>query len=77
VESLNSHVTVEIGLDEILSMSGGNSPLQCSHVVEVSPFYVIFDLNGVLITTHFNKGFYIVIFCPRLKEFLEKCFAQF
>jgi hypothetical protein len=73
VESPNSHAAIEIGLDEILSTSCGNSPLHCSHVVEVSPFYVIFDLNGILITIHFNKGFSIVIFCPSLKEFLEKC----
>ncbi len=38
MESPNSCATVEVSLDEILSTSGGNSPLPCSHVEEVSPF---------------------------------------
>jgi hypothetical protein len=77
VELPNSCTIVEISLDEILSTSSGNSPLPCSHVVKVSPFYVIFDLNRVLITTHFNKGFCTVIFRFGLREFLEKCLTQF
>jgi len=77
VESPNSCAAIEVDLDEILSTSSGNSPLPYSHVVVVSPFYVFFNLNKVLITTHFNKGSCIVIFHPRLKEFLEKCLTQF
>ncbi len=77
MESPSSCATVEVGLDEILSTSSGNSPLPCSHVAEVSPFNVIFDLNRVLITTHFNKSSCIVILHLGLKEFLEKCLTQF
>jgi hypothetical protein len=77
VESPNSHVAVEVGLDEMLSMSSGNSPLPCLHAMEVSPFYVIFDLNRILITTQFDKGFCTVIIHLGLKEFLEKCLTQF
>jgi hypothetical protein len=52
-------------------------------VVEVSPFHVIFDLNEVLVTTHFNKGGYgkptfrTIILKHGLKELLEICVAQF
>jgi len=77
VESPNSHTVVEVGLDEIPSTSGVSSLMPCSHVTEVHPFHVIFDINGVLIATHFNKGFCTIIFHPRLKEFREKCLAQF
>jgi hypothetical protein len=77
VESPNSCAAVEVGLDEILSTLGGNSPSPCSHRAEVGPFYVIFDLNRILITTHFNKSSCTVILRPGLKEFLEKCLTQF
>ncbi len=46
-------------------------------MVEVSLFCVIFDQNGILIITCFDKGSFIVVFCLGLKEFLEKCLAQF
>jgi hypothetical protein len=51
--------------------------------LEVSVFHIIFNLNGILIATHFNTARYwrappcIVIFEPRLKEFLERCVTQF
>jgi hypothetical protein len=77
MELPNSRTAIEVGLDEIPSTLGVGSPMPCLHVVEVSPFHVIFDLNGILITTCFNKGFCTIIFHPRLKEFLEKCLAQF
>jgi len=79
VESPNSHNVVEVGLDEIPSTSGGDYPMPRSPTSEVSPFHVIFKLNGVLIVTRFDKGGYgnptscTIIFHLRLKEFLEKC----
>jgi len=77
VELPNSRTVVEVGLDEIPSTLGVGSPMPCLHVAEVSPFHVIFDLNGVLITTCVNKGFCTIILRPKLKEFLEKSIAQF
>jgi hypothetical protein len=83
VGSPNSRAIVEVGLDEIPLISGGDSPVLCSPTVEVNPFHVIFDLNGVWITTCFNKGGYgkatshTIIFHPRLKEFPNKCLVQF
>jgi hypothetical protein len=68
---------VAIGLDEILLASIVNSLVPYSPTMEVSPFHVIFYLNEVLITTRFDKGSHTIIFHPRLKEFLEKCLAQF
>jgi hypothetical protein len=47
--------------------------------LEVSLLHVIFDLNKVLVATHFNKVRYQrspprnLVFKPRLKEFLEIC----
>jgi hypothetical protein len=83
VESPNSSAIIQVGLDEIPSISGGDSLVLCSHTMEVNPFHVIFNLIGILITTCFNKGGYgkatsrTIIFYPRLKEFPEKCHAQF
>ncbi len=54
-----------------------NSLVPYSPRTDMSPFHVIFYLNQVLIATHFNKGFHIVILCTELNEFLEKCLAQF
>jgi hypothetical protein len=76
-ESSNSHAVVEISLDEIPSTSSVDSLVLRLHATEVSPFHVVFYLNEVLVTTHFNKGSCIVIFHFGLKEFLEKCFVQF
>jgi hypothetical protein len=45
--------------------------------MEVNPFHMIFNLNGVLIITHFDRGSHTVIIRPGLKEFLEKCLVQF
>jgi hypothetical protein len=73
MESPNSCTIVEVNLDEILSTLGVKSLVPCSHAIEVNPFHVIFDLNGVLIATLFNKGFCTIILHPGLKEFLEKC----
>jgi hypothetical protein len=77
VEVLNSHVVIEVGLDEIPSISGFDYVLLRLPVVKVSPFHVFCDLYGVLIATRLDRGFCIVILRPILKEFLEKCFAQF
>ncbi len=73
MESPNSRTIVAINLDEIPSISIVNSLVPYSPIAEVSPFHVIFYLNEIMITTHFNKGFHTIIFCPKLKEFVEKC----
>jgi hypothetical protein len=83
VESPNSHVIVELGLDEIPLTLGIDSLMPHSPSLKVSPFHVIFNPNRIMITTRFNKGgygkvaFYTIILWPRLKEFLEKCLMQF
>jgi hypothetical protein len=77
VKSPNSHVIVVINLDEILLILGVNSMVHHSFMAEVGPFHVIFNLNGVLITTCFDKGSHNIILCLGLKELLEKCLAQF
>ncbi len=77
VESPNSRTVVEVGLDEIPLTLDVNSLVLCSHVAKVSPIQMIFYMNGILIATCFDKGFYIVILYPRLKEFLEKFLVQF
>jgi len=67
----------------MLSISRSNSLVLHSPILEVNPFHVIFDLNGVLVATHFNKSRYgepasqTVVFKLRLKEFSERCVAQF
>ncbi len=79
----NSCTIVVLGLDEIPLTSGGDSPMFHSPTIEVSPFHVIFNLNGVLITTCFEKGgygkatFHTIVLRPRLEELLEISFAQF
>jgi len=77
VESLNSCLVVEVGLNEIPSTLGFDSTVPCLLAMEVSPFHVIFNLNEVLIATHSDRSSHTIIFCPRLKELLEKCLAQF
>jgi hypothetical protein len=69
--SCQIHVAVEVGLHEIPSNLGFNSIVFYSFTMEVNPFHVIFDLNGNMIATSFNKGSCTIILCPRLKEFLE------
>jgi len=72
------HHSIEIPLT-----SGGDSLVPCSPASKMSPFHVIFNLNGILITTDFDKGGYgkatsrTAILRPRLKEFLEICLSQF
>jgi hypothetical protein len=79
VKLSNSHAAVEINLDEIPLISGGNSLVFRLLVTKVSPFHMIFNLNKVIIATHFDKGGYgkatshITILFLGLKEFLEKC----
>ncbi len=75
VESPNSHMVFKINLNKIPLTLGVDSAMLHSLVMKVSPFHVIFDLNGVMITTCFDKGYHTIIPRPRLKEFLEKCFA--
>jgi len=77
VESPNSHMIVVVSLDVILLTLGVNFIVYCSFTVKVGPFHVIFYVNVVLITTCFNKGYHNVILRLGLKEFLEKCLAQF
>jgi len=77
VELPNSRTVVKVGLDERPLTLNVNSLVLCSHVAKVSPFQMIFYMNGILIVTCFDKGFYIVILYPRLKEFLEKFLVQF
>jgi hypothetical protein len=77
VESPNSRAVVEVSLDEIPSTSSVDSLVLHSHVEEVNPFHVIFNLNEGCITTCFDKGSHTIILHPRLKEFLRKCLAQF
>jgi hypothetical protein len=73
----NSCIVVEFGLDEIPSTSSFDFAVCHLLAMEVNPFHVIFNLNGVLITTCFDKDSCIVIFRLGLKQFLEKCLAQF
>jgi hypothetical protein len=77
VESPNSRAVIVINLDEILMTSGVDSDVPYLLTTEVSPFHMIFNLNGVLIATNFDRGSCTIILRPRLKEFLEKCLAQF
>jgi hypothetical protein len=58
VESPNSCTIIEVNLDEIALILGGNSPVFHLPMAKVTPFHVIFDLNASLITTHINKGKY-------------------
>ncbi len=77
VELLNSFTTIEVSLDDIPLILGFDFKMPCSLTMEVSPFHVIFNLNGVLIATRFIKGFRTIILHLGLKEFLNKCLAQF
>ncbi len=77
MESPNSHTIVVVDFDDIPLTSGVDFEVHCLPMVEVSPFHVIFDLNRVMIATHFDKGFCTVIICLGLKEFLEKSLSQF
>jgi hypothetical protein len=77
MESLNSCLVVEVDLNEIPSTLGFDFVVLRSLVMEVNPFHVIFNLNEVLIATHFNRGSHAIILHIGLKEFLEKCFVQF
>jgi hypothetical protein len=62
VESLNSRVIVVVNLDEIPLTSSVDSEVPHSPIAKVKPFHVIFNLDEVLITTCFDRGFCIVIF---------------
>jgi hypothetical protein len=77
VESPNSCTVIEVGFDEIPSTLGVDFEVHFLFAKKMSPFHVIFDLNGILIATRFDRGSTIVILYPRLKEFLEKCLVQF
>jgi hypothetical protein len=82
VELPNSCAIVELSLGEIPLTSSGDSQVLCLLATKVNPFHLIFDLNKVLITTHFDKSTYgkgafcIIALMPRLKEFVENCFTQ-
>ncbi len=77
MESPNSPTVIEVSLDEIPLTSDVDFEMPHLLAMEVNPFHVIFDLNGILIATCFNKGSHIVILHLVLKEFLEKCLVQF
>ncbi len=72
MELPNSRAIVVIDLDEIPLTSNVDSEVPHSPMAEVSPFHVIFNLNKILITTCYDKGFHIVIFHFGLKKFMEK-----
>jgi hypothetical protein len=61
IELPNSRAVVVISLDGIPLILNVDPEMPCSLMEEVNPFHVIFDLNGVLIATHFNRGFCIII----------------
>jgi hypothetical protein len=77
VESPNSCTVIEVGFDEIPSILGVDFEVHFLFTKQMSPFHVIFDLNGILIATRFDRGSTTVILYPGLKEFLEKCLVQF
>jgi len=77
VELPYSCIVVKVNLDEIPLTSSVNSPMLHSATRKVCPLHVIFDLNGIMITTCFDKRSCTIIFCHGLKEFLEKCLMQF
>ncbi len=83
MELPNSCASVELGLDEMPLTLRVESQVPHSPIAQMSPFHVIFYLNGVLVVTHFDRGGYhkapsrTIILQPRLKEFLNKCVAQF
>jgi hypothetical protein len=77
VELPNSFEIVAVNLDEIPSTSNVDFAVLRLLIAKVNPFHVIFDLNGIFIATRFDKGSHTIIFCFGLKEFLEKCLAQF
>ncbi len=62
VELANSCTIVEVNLDEIPLTSNVNSPMLHSATRKVCPFHVIFDLNGSMITTCFDKHSCTIIF---------------
>jgi len=77
VELSNSHVVVAVGLDEIPSTLSVDVEVPGSLIVEANLFHVIFNLNGILIVTCFNRGSRTIIIYPGLNEFIEKCLVQF
>jgi hypothetical protein len=77
VELPNSCTVVEVNLDEIPLTSSVNSSMLHSSTTKVCPFHLIFNLNGIMITTCFNMRSCTIIFHRGLKEFLEKCLTQF
>jgi len=79
VELPNARTFVELGMDEMPSTLRVESLVPCSHVIEVIPFHVIFNLNKILVATCFDEGEYgkvashTIIFQLGLKENLKKC----
>ncbi len=58
VELPNSRTFVELGMDEMPSISKVDSLVPCSPTAEVNRFHVIFNLNKILVTTYFDKDIY-------------------
>jgi hypothetical protein len=77
MELPNSCTVIEVGLDEIPLTLNFDFVVVHSPITEVSPFHLIFNLNGNLIPTCFDRGSRIIILHLELKEFLEKCLTQF
>jgi len=83
LELPNSGTFGELKLHEMPLTLGMDSPMPHSPSSEVSPLHVIFYLNGVFVTTCFNRGEVeevpscTIIVRLGLKEFLERCIAQF
>jgi len=72
VESPNSCAGFEINLDEIPSTSSFDIILPHLPTTKVNPFHVIFDMNEVLITTHFDKGSHTIIFSSWIERIIGK-----
>jgi hypothetical protein len=71
VELPNSFEIVIVDLDEIPSTLSVDCAVPRLLVVKMNPIHVIFDINGILITTCFDKGSRTMILRFGLKEFLE------
>lgn len=83
MESPNSRSLSEQKFHEVPSTSRINFPMSHSPSSKLSPLHVIYNLNGVLVATCFNRGKYqrapswTIVFKPWLKEFLERHIMQF
>ncbi len=77
MESLNSCTIVELCLDEIPSTSGGDSQMPLLPSPKVSSFHEIFNLNGILIATRFDKGGYGKVAFHTVKNMFNDPYSAF